>query len=124
MGHSQSARCTKRKVLQLLRRTVSGHILQHYVAPENPFLHSQPHYSVRRHFVPVGARLLFAQRFGREDLTLYQHSAVVDCVLSAVGRNYSAHLADGAVAGQVPVVHNDAGHVVRRRDDSSAKCKF
>lgn len=122
MGHPQSARCTKRKVLQLLRRTVSRYFLQHYVAPENPFLHSQPDHSVRRHFVPVGARLLFAQRFGREDLTLYQHFAVVDCVLPASGRNHSAHLADGAVAGQVPVIHDDAGHVISRRDDSSAKC--
>lgn len=124
MGHPQSAGRTKRKVLQLLRRTISGYHIQHNDTSENPFLHRQSDHTVRWHFGAVGAGILFAERIRREDLTVYQYSAIAHCVLLAVGRNHSAHIADGAVVGQISAVYHVAGHTVGCGDDQCVKCEL
>lgn len=74
------------------------------------------------HFLPVRASVLPAQRIGREDFTLHQHSAVVDRVLPAAGRNYSADITHCAAARQVSALHDDARNVISSGYDCGAQC--
>lgn len=121
VGHHEGAGRAQRKVLQLLRRTISGHNIQHNAAPQDALLHGQSDNTVRRHFVFVGAGVLLAQRFGRKDFVVYQHSAVVDRVLLAAGGDHSADVADGAAVRKVSIIYDDVSHAVGCGDGCSAE---
>lgn len=112
MGYYACAGGTQREVLQLLRGALSGHRVQSDAEAEDALLHGQSDHTMRRHIIPVRAGILSAQRLGREDLALYQHPALVDCVLFTAGRDYSADVADGAAVGQISALHYDAGHAL------------
>lgn len=51
-------------------------------------------------------------------------SCVVNCVLFAVGRNYSANLVGRTIAGQISAVHHDTGVVVRLDNGLCAEHSF
>lgn len=44
---------------------------------------------------------------------MYFYSCVFDCVLLAVGRNYTANIIGRTAARQIPPIYNDLGIVVR-----------
>lgn len=44
---------------------------------------------------------------------MYFNSCFVDCVLLAVGRNYSANIIGRTAARQISAIYNDTGLVVR-----------
>lgn len=56
------------EILHVLRRTVSGHHVQYYHAPQDAVLHGQHHHSVHGHLVPDGAHVLPAVRQRREGI--------------------------------------------------------
>ncbi|GIX92193.1 acetylcholine receptor subunit alpha-like 1 [Caerostris extrusa] len=86
MGHNGSSRQTKREVLQLLRRALSGHHLQHHHPTQDALLHGQPHHPLRRHLVPLHPRLLPAIRQRGKSVFVHIHHAVPGGVLPpAVG---------------------------------------
>lgn len=121
MGHNEGAGGAKREVLLVLRRALSRHHLQPNDKKENALLHSEPDHPVRRHLVPVRARVLPAQRFWREDLALHLHLALAHCVLLATGRNHSAYVVDGTLTRQIPPVYYDVGDVVCSGDHRRAQ---
>ena len=89
MGRYDSSGYSKRKVLSVLRRTVSGHYLLLGFAAQIPLLHGQRHHSLRRHFILIRACIPLAIRLGRKSLLVHFHSALVDCVLFASCGDYS-----------------------------------
>ena len=66
------------------------------VAAKVAVLHGQRHHPVRRHLVPVRARLLPALGLGREGLALHLHPALAHCVLPPAGRDHPADVQVGA----------------------------
>lgn len=115
MGHYGRAGCETREVLRLLRRTVSGHILQHHAEKKNAILHGELDHTVRRHIFFVRASVLSAVRIWREGVTLHIHTAVAHRVLPAPGRNHTAHVTHRAATRKIPTLHYGPGHVVRVR---------
>ena len=74
MGRDARPGRSQRKVLLVLRRAVPRHNLQHHPPAEDPLLHGQPYYSMRRHLLHVCPRLLFAVRLrGEGQLCSFRH---------------------------------------------------
>lgn len=113
MGHHGRAGRQTRKVLRLLRGTVPGHILQHHASKENAVLHGQLDHTVRGHIVLVRVGVLPAVGVRRKGIALHIDIAFAHRVLPVAGRDYTAHVAHRALAGQIPTLHHGPGHVVR-----------
>lgn len=113
MGHSQRPGRETRKVLSVLRRTVRGHILQHYPEAANVVLHRQPDRAVRGHILPVRSGVLPAGRLQGENLAVHHHSPVPDHVLLAHIGNHTVHVAVASAARKVPAVYHVACGALR-----------
>ena len=117
VGHHKSACREERGVLHMLRGALPRYRVQYHPAPQDPLLHGEPDRTVRGHIFPLGVGVLPAERQRREGLAVDFDIAVVDGVLPTVGRDHTAHVVNGAVARQVPAVHDGTGHPVRGGDD-------
>jgi len=115
VGHHGRAGREARKVLRVLRGTISGHILQHHPPEEDAVLHGEPDHTVRGNIVLVRASVLPAVRVRREGVAVHIDTALAHRVLPAAGRDHTAHVAHRPVAGQIPAVYHGPGHVVRVR---------
>jgi len=115
VGHPGCARRAQRKVLHVLRRAVHRHHLQHQHAPQDPFLHGQPHHPVHGHILPDGARLLPTLGLRREGVAVHLDTALAYRLLPAAGRDHPAHVTRGAAARQVPALHHDPRHALHLR---------
>ena len=108
----------------MLRGALPRYRVQYHPTPQDPLLHGEPNRTVRGHIFSLGAGVLPAERQRRESLAVDLDSAVVDGVLPIVGRDHTAHVVNGTVARQVPVVHDGTGHPVRSGDDSRVEREF
>lgn len=105
----------------MLRGALPRHRVQHHPTPQDPLLHGEPDNTVRGHILSVGAGVLPAKRQRREGLPVDLDTPLVDGVFSAVGRDNTAHVADGAAVGQVPALHDGTGDAVGGRHDRRAE---
>lgn len=62
VGHHERAGQAERQNVSVLSRALSGHHVQHNVAPQDTLLHGEPDRAVRGHLVPHRLDLLLAQR--------------------------------------------------------------
>ncbi|GFV88431.1 acetylcholine receptor subunit alpha-like 1 [Trichonephila clavipes] len=124
VGHYGGPSASNGEVLQLLRRALSGHHLQHYPAPENPLLHRQPHHPLCVHLLSLGPRLLPAFGLGRKSVPLHLHRPLPGGVLPAVVGDHPPDVPHSALTGEVPALHHDPGFFFGFRHHCCAQCQF
>ncbi|GFY61386.1 acetylcholine receptor subunit alpha-like 1 [Trichonephila inaurata madagascariensis] len=124
VGHYGGPSASDGEVLQLLRRALSGHHLQHHPAPENPLLHRQPHHPLRLHLLSLGPRLLPAFGLGRKSVALHLHRPLPGGVLPAVVGDHPPDVPHSALTGEVPALHHDPGFFFGFRHHCCAQCQF
>ncbi|GFR19846.1 NAChRalpha1 [Trichonephila clavata] len=124
VGHYGGPSASDGEVLQLLRRALSGHHLQHHPAPENPLLHRQPHHPLRIHLLSLGPRLLPAFGLGRKSVPLHLHRPLPGGVLPAVVGDHPPDVSHSALTGEVPALHHDPGFFFGFRHHCCAQCQL
>lgn len=108
MGYHGSAGSEDRKILQLLRGTISRHHIQHYTEEKNSLLHCESYHPMRIHIVSLRARLLLTIGIRRKSQLVHINCAVPRRVFPAVVGNYTTDVSDGSTSGKVFAVHDDS----------------
>lgn len=124
MGHHGGPGRPDGEVLQLLRRALSGHHLQHHLAAQDPFLHRQPHHPLRLHLFPLRASLLLALGLRGESQPVHIHRAVPRRLLPTAVRNHTSNLPHSSTSRKIFAFHDDSRVFFGVRDHCSAQCKF